>query len=73
MNLTRELAKFGSGVTAWESVVHASLWLSGTTVTIWGITLTPQLNAVQTVVPALVSVALGLYAWAPRNRHRSSA
>jgi hypothetical protein len=60
----KEVAKFACGVTAWEAVVHASLLLNGQTVVFFGIALTPTLNFVQTVVPAAVSVVLGLWAWA---------
>lgn len=60
----KELAKFFSGLTAWEAVVHASLWLGGALpVTILGFTITPALNTIQIIVPAAVSIALGYYGW----------
>jgi len=59
----KEIAKFASGVTAWEAIVHGSLWVSGTTLTIFGITLTETLNMTQTIIPAIVSVVLAYYAW----------
>ena len=62
----KEIAKFVSGLTAWEAVVHGSLWLSGATPTIFGITLTGTLNMIQTIIPAVVSVALAYYAWIMR-------
>jgi len=66
MNL-REIAKFASGVTAWEAIVHAALALSGLLpLTFFGIVLTPQLNLVQIVVPATLSVLLAYYAWFTR-------
>jgi hypothetical protein len=63
MAALREIAKFASGVTAWEAVVHASLWASAQTPEVFGIHLTRTLNIVQTFVPALVSAALAWYAW----------
>lgn len=59
----RELAKFGSGVAAWEAVVHGSLWASGQTFELFGLTLTPTVNAVQTIVPAIVALGLAYFAW----------
>ncbi len=60
----REVAKFASGLTAWEAVVHASLGLSGVLpITLFGIVITPAINTVQIVIPAIVSVALAYYAW----------
>lgn len=61
----KEVAKFVSGVTAWEAVVHGSLLLSGQSIVLFGITVTPSVNAVQTVVPALVALGLGIWAWTP--------
>jgi len=59
----KEIAKFVSGLSVWEAVVHGSLWLSKTTPTIFGITLTETLNIIQTIIPAIISVMLVYYAW----------
>lgn len=60
----KELAKFFAGVTAWEAIVHAKFGLSGILpITLFGITITPGLNTIQTVVPALVSASLVYFGW----------
>jgi hypothetical protein len=62
--LLKEIAKFASGVTAWEAVVHASLALSGQLpITLFGITITSDVNTIQIVVPAIISILLAYYAW----------
>lgn len=63
MKKWKEVAKFFAGLTAWEAMAHASLLLSGSTPAIFGFTLTPTINTIQVVVPAIVSVALAYYAW----------
>jgi hypothetical protein len=67
----KEVAKFACGLTAWEAVAHLSLLLSGRTVVLFGVALTPALNLVQTVVPAAVSLALGWWAWGHPSRAAS--
>jgi hypothetical protein len=64
----KELAKFACGVTAWEAVVHAALLVNGVTVTLFGFTLTPEVNLIQTIIPAIVAFALAYYAWGTRRR-----
>lgn len=60
----KEVAKFFSGLTAWEAIVHASLGLSGLLpITLFGITITPTINTIQIIIPATASVVLGYYAW----------
>ncbi|MFQ6119989.1 MAG: hypothetical protein ACE5KE_08900 [Methanosarcinales archaeon] len=59
----KEVAKFVSGLSAWEAIVHGSLWLSEITPTIFGITLTETLNMIQTIIPAIISIVLAYYAW----------
>lgn len=74
MAALREAAKFASGLTAWEAVVHASLWASGRSPQVLGIRMGRTLNIVQTFVPAVVSVALAWYAWRrPRPAPASTA
>lgn len=64
MTKWKEVTKFFSGVTAWESVAHASLALSGLLpITVFGFTLTPTINTIQITIPAIVSVVLAYYAW----------
>jgi hypothetical protein len=69
----KELAKFASGVAAWEAIVHAALLVNGVTVTLFGLSLTPQLNLIQTIVPAIVAIALAYYAWGTGHSARLTA
>ena len=59
----RTLAAFAAGVTAWEALVHFSLLVSRSSPRVLGIRLLPRVNAIQTIVPAVLAVALALYAW----------
>jgi|GEM_PF-2446714 hypothetical protein len=60
----RELCKFFAGITAWEAVVHASLGLSGVLpISLFGIVITPFLNTIQIIVPALMSCLLIYLGW----------
>ena len=60
----KELAKFFAGLTAWEAIVHASLGLSGVLpITLFSITVTPGLNTIQIIIPALVSAFLVYFGW----------
>lgn len=60
----REIAKFAADLTAWESIVHLSLSLSGNIpISFWGFTLTESINNVQIILPALCSIALTYFAW----------
>lgn len=68
MDRLKEIAKFACGVEAFHSFIHAYFWLSGTTLTVFGITQTPTWNIVGVVVNAVVSFALGIYAWGPYGR-----
>ena len=62
--MIREVAKFAAGVTAWEALTHASFAASGVLpMKLCGITLTPKLNTVQIVIPALTSAALVYIGW----------
>ena len=64
MNSFKEVAKFAAGVTAWESLVHLSLQFAGVLpITLFGITITPEVNTIQIVLPAVVSMILAYYAW----------
>lgn len=60
----KEIAKFAAGVTAWEAIVHTSYAAANVLpLNFFGFRLTPPVNRVQIIVPALVSVALIYYAW----------
>lgn len=68
--MMKEWAKFFAGVTAWEAIVHASLGLSRVLpIKLMGVNLTPKINTVQVVLPALSSGLLVYYGWF----HRASA
>jgi hypothetical protein len=60
----KELAKFGAGVAAWESVVHLSFAASGVLpLKLAGVTITARTNGVQIVAAALASASLAYYGW----------
>ncbi|MBR9681150.1 MAG: hypothetical protein GOU98_05010 [Candidatus Altiarchaeota archaeon] len=59
----KEIAKFLSGVAAWEAIAHAYLWSSGMTLVVFGFTFTKTLNFIQAVVSATTSGLLAYYAW----------
>jgi membrane protein implicated in regulation of membrane protease activity len=65
----KEVAKFFAGLCAWEAIVHLAFAVSGLLPITWfGITLTPMINTVQIIVPAIVSALLAYYAWGGRRR-----
>ena len=64
----KEIAKFLCGAEAFHAFVHAVLWLSGTTVSIFGISATPTWSMVSVFVNAAIALVLGLYAWGPYGR-----
>jgi len=69
------LAAFGAGIAAWEAVVHASLFLNRQSPRLFGIRLSPRLNVMQSVVPAIAAAGLVRYALArddssPASRRR---
>jgi hypothetical protein len=68
MNLLSEIAKFACGAEAFHAFVHATLGLSGTTLTVFGITATPTWHIVGVIVNAVVSLLLGIYAWGSNGR-----
>ena len=52
----REVAKFFAGVTAWEALTHAAFAASGVLpFKLCGVTLTPKLNTVKIVIPAMTT------------------
>lgn len=64
-NRKKEIAKFFCGAEAFHAFVHAYLLLSGTQLTLMGITTTPTLNVVSILVNGGFALALGIYAWRP--------
>jgi len=62
-NRRKEIAKFFCGVEAFHALVHTVLWLSGTTLTVFGIAATPTWSIVGVIVNAVIAIALGFYAW----------
>lgn len=62
MSRFRLITAFAAGVTAWEAIVHASLFLNGASPKLFGIRLVPRVNVVQAIVPAIASIALARYA-----------
>lgn len=65
MSRLGEFAKFACGAEAFHAFVHAALWLSGTTLFVFGIKETPTLHVLGAIVNGLASVALGIYGWRP--------
>lgn len=64
-NRKKEIAKFVCGAETFHAVVHTYFWLTGTTLTVFGITQTPTLNMAGGVINALIALVLGFYAWRP--------
>jgi hypothetical protein len=63
MSRWKEIAKFACGAEAFHAFMHAAFWLSGTTLTVFGVTVTSTTNAVGALVNALIALALGIFAW----------
>lgn len=62
--MRKEIAKFFAGVMAWEAIGHIVFGLSGILpITLLGITITPKLNTIQIIIPALLSVLLAYFGW----------
>lgn len=66
----KEIAKFASGAEAFHALAHATLWLSGTTLTVFGIRVPPKWHLSSAIINATISVALGTYAWRRLGRVR---
>lgn len=69
-NWKKEVAKFFCGGEAFHAVTHAYLLVSGTQLTVLGITTTPTLNAFSVVIAAAITIMLGVYAWSPFNSNK---
>ncbi len=62
--ITKEIAKFVAGVALWETLVHVTLALGKfTPVTIFGFTITSNINTILIIFPAITMIALVYYAW----------
>ena len=59
----KEAAKFFCGFESFHVLLNAYMLLSGTTLTVVGITMTSKLLIVFGVMHAVVAVVLGVYAW----------
>jgi hypothetical protein len=60
---SKEIAKFLSGLAGNQVMTHAALAVGGIRFTLFGIPYTPTLNAVATVVWAVLLALLVYYAW----------
>lgn len=67
-NRKKEIAKCACGFEAFHAIAHAVLWHSGTTVTVFGITMSSNWHLVSVVVNAIITVLLGGYAWRPTTQ-----
>lgn len=63
MSRAKEIANFACGAEAFHAFGHAVLWLSGTDVTVLGVTAGRRWHLVSIIVNAINSLALGIYAW----------
>lgn len=63
----KEIAKFFCGAEAFHAVIHVYLLLSGTQLTVMGISTTPTLNILSIFVTSAITLALGIYAWRPSH------
>ena len=60
----KEVAKFFSGVMAFNAIKHLVFALSGMIPMPWfGFTLTPTINTISIIISAIISFALAYYAW----------
>lgn len=64
LSRAKEIAKFASGMAAFDAINHAALALSGNLpITFFGITLDTTVNAAGIAVFSLLSAVLAWYAW----------
>lgn len=71
MTRGREVAKFASGAVAFHGLVHAYLWLSGTNLTVMGITQSSTWNMTAALISLVLSFALGRYGWGAQQQRFS--
>lgn len=63
MSLKKEIAKFFCGFEAFHALFHSYLFLSGTTITIFGLTVTSNWNIFSLIFNGILAVILGFYGW----------
>lgn len=59
----KEIAKFACGVEAFHAFTHTYFWLSGTKLNVLGVRETSKWHLGAALGNAVVSLALGVYAW----------
>ncbi|HED37042.1 MAG TPA: hypothetical protein ENI76_02175 [Ignavibacteria bacterium] len=60
----KDIAKFLAGAFAWETMVHVTIEANNLApITIFGFTITPQLNTPLIIFPAITTAILVYYAW----------
>jgi hypothetical protein len=67
-NLRKEIAKFACGAETFHAFLHAYLWLSGTTLPVFGIAHTGTWNVAGLIVNSVLAIVLGVYGWRPSTR-----
>lgn len=67
----KEIAKFACGAEAAHALFHAVLLISGTPLTVFGITAIPAWNLAAVVINGVISGVLGIYAWRSGSRSAS--
>lgn len=70
MSRVREIAKFACGFEAFHALAHGVLWLSGTTMSVLGFTISPTWHAVSAAVNAVIAALLYTYGWRPPTSGR---
>ena len=68
----REIAKFACGAEAFHAFAHLVLLMSGTHLSVLGVSLGPIWNVVSITVNTLVALALASYAWGIFGRRAQS-
>lgn len=60
----KEVAKFLAGAFVWETVVHIAIGANHLApITVFGFTITPELNTPLIIAPAITAIFLIYYAW----------
>lgn len=60
----KDIAKFFAGAFMWETIVHIAIGVNNLApITVFGFTITPELNTPLIIFPAVVTVFLVYYAW----------
>ena len=71
-NRKRELAKFFCGAEVFHAFAHGVLLVSGTTITIFGVSFSAIWNVVSITLNALLALALASYGWGIFGRRAQS-